>query len=183
MPFSLGDAFLKYLSTVYVFVTYPSHNEGALHTARQRMISNKSLFQSASRVGLPAYIQAKPFAPKQWRPPNFKLNQPSRAPDTKAAQDLGDDIGEGSQAMNIVEESSMDIPEHSLSHHETSTTPVPIQKPNKRSKRQSEDMQWLGDKVTYLQSKISRPKSRLLYTGHRRCCRGHHRSCLFNRGA
>jgi endoribonuclease Dicer len=147
----LGDAFLKYLSTIYVFVTYPSHSEGSLHTARLRIISNKSLFQNASHVGLPAYIQAKPFAPRQWHPPNFELDQPSRAPGNKATQGstAGDDV-EDSQAMDAVWQSSLDpAPERPLSRTESPTAYVPPQKPKKQSKKQSEDRQWLGNKVTY----------------------------------
>ena len=68
---TLGDAFLKYLSSVYAFVTNPSLSEGSLHIARQKIISNKSLLQNATRVGLPAYIQSKAFAYKSWHPPNF----------------------------------------------------------------------------------------------------------------
>ena len=50
-----GDAFLKYLSTIYVFVTNPTFSEGALHSERQQLISNKSLFHNARHKGLPAY--------------------------------------------------------------------------------------------------------------------------------
>jgi endoribonuclease Dicer len=137
----LGDAFLKYLSTVYVFVTYPSHSEGALHTARQRIISNKSLFQNASHVGLPAYIQAKPFAPRQWRPPNFVLN---RGPDGLTP---GEDV-EGLQAKDPV---GMSPTISATSQWETQATTA-VQKPNKWNKKLTEDTQWLGDKVILLQS-------------------------------
>jgi endoribonuclease Dicer len=185
-PCPLGDAFLKYLSTVYVFVTYPSHSEGALHTARQRIISNKSLFQNARHVGLPAYIQAKPFAPRQWHPPNFVLNQLSRAPDNKATQGptSGDDV-EDSQSMDPAGISSTDpAPQRSFSQRETQTATVPAKKPNKKNKKQMEETQWLGDKVMLLQSfRLSRLEYFSLYIGYRRCCRGHHRSCVYNRGA
>ncbi|KAF8639433.1 hypothetical protein AX16_010288 [Volvariella volvacea WC 439] len=67
----LGDAFLKYLSSVYVFVTKPSDSEGAMHMIRQKIISNKTLFHAAIRVGLPQYIQSKPLSIKMWHPPNF----------------------------------------------------------------------------------------------------------------
>ncbi|KAF8974226.1 hypothetical protein BDZ97DRAFT_3979 [Flammula alnicola] len=85
----LGDAFLKYLSSIYVFVTNPSLTEGALHVARQKIISNKSLLQHSTRVGLPAYIQSKVFAYKAWQPPNFRVYIPPktpREPDNKSAE-------------------------------------------------------------------------------------------------
>jgi endoribonuclease Dicer len=72
----IGDAFLKYLSSVYAFVTNPSLSEGALHIARQKIISNKSLLQNATRIGLPAYIQSKAFAFKSWQPPHFQVYIP-----------------------------------------------------------------------------------------------------------
>lgn len=68
-----GDSFLKYLSTIYIFVTNPSQNEGAMHIARQHIISNKALLHSAVRTGLPSFIQAKPFAIRTWQPPNFSV--------------------------------------------------------------------------------------------------------------
>jgi endoribonuclease Dicer len=63
-----------------VFVTNPAQNEGALHVARQRIISNKSLLQNASRAGLPPFIQAKPFTFKSWQPPNFHVIATPRHP-------------------------------------------------------------------------------------------------------
>lgn len=72
----LGDAYLKYLSSIYLFVTNPSQHEGALHSARLRIISNKALFLNAESIGLAPYIQAKPLVPKQWSPPNFTVIPP-----------------------------------------------------------------------------------------------------------
>ncbi|KAI0321813.1 hypothetical protein OF83DRAFT_1097304 [Amylostereum chailletii] len=71
-----GDAYLKYLSSVYLFVTNPSQHEGALHSARLRIISNKALLLNADSAGLPPFIQAKPFVAKVWQPPNFVVAPP-----------------------------------------------------------------------------------------------------------
>ncbi|KAI6110462.1 hypothetical protein EV401DRAFT_1869432 [Pisolithus croceorrhizus] len=65
-----GDAFLKYLASIYVFVMHPSQH-GVVHAARQCIISNEVLMRSAVRSGLPQYIQGKPFSYKLWHPPNF----------------------------------------------------------------------------------------------------------------
>lgn len=73
-----GDAYLKYLSSIYLFVTNPTQHEGALHIARQRIISNRSLLKNADRSGLPQYIQSKPFTSKAWLPPNFRVFHPPR---------------------------------------------------------------------------------------------------------
>ncbi|KAJ7276292.1 hypothetical protein B0H12DRAFT_1227452 [Mycena haematopus] len=74
----VGDAFLKYMASIYVFVTEPSDKEGALHTARQQIVSNNTLFHSFYSAGLPAYVQSKPFSPKSWQPPNFKTSEESK---------------------------------------------------------------------------------------------------------
>ncbi|KAF8322084.1 hypothetical protein DL93DRAFT_2051002 [Clavulina sp. PMI_390] len=71
----LGDAYLKYLSSIYLFVTYPTQQEGQMHIARQRIISNRSLLQRAREADVPQYIQAKPFAPKLWVPYNYKFQK------------------------------------------------------------------------------------------------------------
>ncbi|KAJ7228751.1 hypothetical protein GGX14DRAFT_346266 [Mycena pura] len=71
----LGDAFLKYLASIYVFVNEPSGKEGALHLARQHIISNQTLFSKFDSVGLPLYIQANPFGIKSWQPPNFETSE------------------------------------------------------------------------------------------------------------
>ncbi|KAF8268238.1 hypothetical protein EI94DRAFT_1661195 [Lactarius quietus] len=96
----LGDAYLKYLSSIYLFVTNPSQHEGALHSARLRIISNRALFINAESVGLAPYIQAKPLVPKQWCPPNFTAqeNVPTSHvdmdKDNGAEKEAGEDVPE-----------------------------------------------------------------------------------------
>ncbi len=76
--FCTGDAYLKYLSSVYLFVTFPTQSEGALHVSRQRIISNRSLLRNSVRCGLPQYIQSKALAIKVWAPPNFHIYHPPK---------------------------------------------------------------------------------------------------------
>ena len=57
-------------------MTNPSQHEGALHSARLRIISNKALLLNADRAGLPPFIQTKPFVSKLWQPPNFEVLPP-----------------------------------------------------------------------------------------------------------
>jgi len=104
--YCLGDAFLKYLSSIYVFVTNPSLSEGALHVVRQKIISNKSLLIHSTRVGLPAYIQSKSFPYKTWQPPNFRVYIPQKTPketENKPAECLnaGDPQRGGMSNMDI----------------------------------------------------------------------------------
>lgn len=99
----LGDAFLKYLSSVYVFVTNPSLSEGSLHIARQKIISNKSLLQNATRIGMPAYIQSKAFAFKSWQPPHFQVCIPPKTQKDSESKTL-----ENMDACNNDESSILD---------------------------------------------------------------------------
>lgn len=73
-----GDAYLKYLSSVYLFVTFPTQSEGMLHISRQKIISNRSLLRNSVRCGLPQYIQSKALAIKIWAPPNFHIYNPPK---------------------------------------------------------------------------------------------------------
>ncbi|EJT97649.1 ribonuclease III [Dacryopinax primogenitus] len=76
----LGDSFLKYISSIFLFVTCPQDGEGSLHIHRQRIISNSALQFHSDRVGqLPQYIQSRQHSPRQWCPPNFLLYHPCMA--------------------------------------------------------------------------------------------------------
>ncbi|KAK0461022.1 uncharacterized protein EV420DRAFT_1529795 [Desarmillaria tabescens] len=83
----LGDSFLKYVSSLYVFVTEPDRSEGNLHASRRELISNNSLLRQAVRIGLPSFIQMKPFSIKIWCPPNFtrELNNNTSADQVPSA--------------------------------------------------------------------------------------------------
>lgn len=74
----LGDAFLKYLSSIYVYAQSPQGSEGELHTARQKYISNQQLCDITSHLGLPGYIQVKPFNLKSWLPHGMRLGDPQK---------------------------------------------------------------------------------------------------------
>ncbi|KAM6495963.1 Ribonuclease III domain containing protein [Amanita muscaria] len=69
----LGDAFLKYLSSIYIAAYHMSKTEHAMHEARQRMVNNKTLTQIALQAGLPMYIQSRPFVSKHWKPSYFEI--------------------------------------------------------------------------------------------------------------
>ena len=107
-----GDAYLKYLSSIYLFVTFPSTPEGALHILRQKIISNRSLLRNANRCGLPQYIQSKTFTLKSWSPPGFHVYQkrkvePQAEGSAQALEDgelLNDDKAPVMREKNSVEE-------------------------------------------------------------------------------
>ncbi|KAF9924798.1 Dicer-like protein 1 [Linnemannia zychae] len=67
----LGDSFLKFSSTIRLYIVNPSKDEGQLHASRIRIISNKALLSHAVNLHLYRYISSTPFHRKSWRPPHF----------------------------------------------------------------------------------------------------------------
>ncbi|KAJ9171599.1 hypothetical protein P3X46_014942 [Hevea brasiliensis] len=65
----LGDAYLKWVVTQFLFLKYPQKHEGQLTRMRQQMVSNMILYQYALNKGLQSYIQADRFAPSRWAAP------------------------------------------------------------------------------------------------------------------
>ena len=189
----LGDAYLKYLSSIYLFVTNPAQHEGALHSARLRIISNKALFINAESVGLAPYIQAKPLAPRQWSPPNYTVipPPPRKTSTTESGATVNDGGTGGETGADILEaqgdererhdhtslgvgpdldshsvtadgvKSSDSVPHEDLVVEKTShdsviekgTPPEGVPKPSvgrpptKKSKKDDQNVQWLGEKV------------------------------------
>ncbi|KAF8379890.1 hypothetical protein HHK36_027355 [Tetracentron sinense] len=65
----LGDAYLKWVVSRFLFLKYPQKHEGQLTRMRQQMVSNMVLYQYALDKGLQSYIQADRFAPSRWAAP------------------------------------------------------------------------------------------------------------------
>ncbi|CAH2039182.1 unnamed protein product [Thlaspi arvense] len=65
----LGDAYLKWVVSRFLFLKYPQKHEGQLTRMRQQMVSNMVLYQYALLKGLQSYIQADRFAPSRWSAP------------------------------------------------------------------------------------------------------------------
>ncbi|KAK6239622.1 hypothetical protein QUC31_005091 [Theobroma cacao] len=65
----LGDAYLKWVVSRFLFLKYPQKHEGQLTRMRQLMVSNMVLYQYALSKGLQSYIQADRFAPSRWAAP------------------------------------------------------------------------------------------------------------------
>lgn len=153
-----GDAYLKYLSSIYLFVTFPSTPEGALHILRQKIISNRSLLRNANRCGLPQYIQSKTFTLKSWSPPGFHVYQkrkvePQAEGSAQALEDgelLNDDKAPVTREKNSVEEdvNIEDRSEEKSLGMVPAPNKTPTQKLSKRRRQENEsNVQWIGDKV------------------------------------
>lgn len=65
----LGDAYLKWVVSRFLFLKYPQKHEGQLTRKRQQMVSNMVLYRYALNKGLQSYIQADRFAPSRWAAP------------------------------------------------------------------------------------------------------------------
>ncbi|KAF4366465.1 endoribonuclease Dicer homolog 1 [Cannabis sativa] len=65
----LGDAYLKWVVSRFLFLKYPQKHEGQLTRMRQQMVSNFVLYQYALSKGLQSYIQADSFSPSRWAAP------------------------------------------------------------------------------------------------------------------
>lgn len=67
---TLGDSFLKFAATVFLYCDRTDAHEGRLSTARSRRVSNQNLYRLARRLGIPEVIFSTVFDPqKMWIPP------------------------------------------------------------------------------------------------------------------
>jgi endoribonuclease Dicer len=135
----LGDSFLKYFSSVYVFVFNPALNEGALHKTRQHIISNKVLTQCGLSIGLPSYIQGKTFSYKLWQPPNFTVQDISLQ-HLGRSNDLTSSSGNDGMAIDTKIQGPV---------NDTNASTIHSTSQSKTKHKASDDniTQWLGDKT------------------------------------
>ncbi|KAG9095108.1 hypothetical protein FRC06_010118 [Ceratobasidium sp. 370] len=91
----LGDTFIKYAASAYLYGTELNATSGALHSRRQVMVSNKTLWAGAQAIGLPTCIQSEPFRPKHWIIPNTGIMARDRV------QDPEPDGPEYTEHMNV----------------------------------------------------------------------------------
>jgi endoribonuclease Dicer len=134
-----GDSFLKYFSSVYVFVFNPALSEGALHKARQHIISNKVLTRCGLSIGLPSYIQGKTFSYKLWQPPNFTIQDVSPQLFGRSSN-LTSSGGNG----RIANDTKTQAPVNDTNASTVHSTP---QSKTKHKATDDNITQWLGDKV------------------------------------
>lgn len=52
----LGDAVLELITTVYLFKTFPGHDEGRLTSVRAALVNTQSLANTAREIGLDEYV-------------------------------------------------------------------------------------------------------------------------------
>ena len=73
---TIGDSFLKFAITVYLYCTYPGIHEGKLSYLRSKQVSNYNLYRQGKRKGLAECMIATKFEPMEnWLPPGFVVSQ------------------------------------------------------------------------------------------------------------
>ncbi|KAF9590983.1 hypothetical protein IFM89_000528 [Coptis chinensis] len=98
----LGDAYLQWVVSRFLFLKYPQKHEGQLTRMRQQMVSNMVLYQFAQNKRLQSFIQADRFAPSRWAAPGVL---PVFDEDTKDADTFI--FGEGGRSTEIESEKGL----------------------------------------------------------------------------
>ncbi|XP_015789823.1 endoribonuclease Dicer-like [Tetranychus urticae] len=71
---TVGDSFLKYAVTVFMYCRCPDQHEGILSQLRSTQISNLKLYELGSQKNLGELMVATKFEPSDnWLPPGFKI--------------------------------------------------------------------------------------------------------------
>lgn len=78
----LGDAFLKFSVSFYLFYKYPERHEGFLTATKNYIINNRNLYYCGLKTGIPGLMKPFKFDVNNWLPPlittseilNFKPN-------------------------------------------------------------------------------------------------------------
>lgn len=69
---TLGDSFLKFITSYYLFVHYPKQTEGILTHIKGKIIGNRNLLYCGLQKNLGGYLNCLPFEPiSDWLPPGF----------------------------------------------------------------------------------------------------------------
>lgn len=76
---TIGDSFLKYAITVYLYCTYPGIHEGKLSYLRSKQVSNCNLYRLGKRKGFADCMISTKFEPyENWLPPGYVINDDKR---------------------------------------------------------------------------------------------------------
>lgn len=62
---TLGDSFLKFAASLYLYHKFPKFNEGRLTNIKGRLISNRNLYYAAEKINLGGRMKIEQFSPKK----------------------------------------------------------------------------------------------------------------------
>ncbi|VDO03254.1 unnamed protein product [Rodentolepis nana] len=72
---TIGDSFLKFAVTTYLYLKYPDAQEGSLSSFRSHVVENSNLFRLGCGKKLPGRIVGVAFEPQEnWLPPCYVCN-------------------------------------------------------------------------------------------------------------
>lgn len=69
----LGDGFLKFICSLYLYKEYENWHEGYLTSLKGRLVSNRNLFYIGDKLGLPSMIKSSAFKGKESLPASIVL--------------------------------------------------------------------------------------------------------------
>lgn len=73
---TIGDSFLKFAITVYLYCEYPGIHEGKLSYLRSKQVSNYNLYKLGKKKGFPDCMVAVKFEPTEnWLPPGYVIRK------------------------------------------------------------------------------------------------------------
>lgn len=130
--------------------------------------------QSADRIGLPQYVQSKPFSHKLWYPPNFTVDPLSLSSTPADPAGSGDEIGVTADALQGKQDPASQDEDTNASN---------VFKKKKKKLRDENVTQWLGDKVPEAPFDWKRGADDIVFQDHCGCHRGHHWSGVYVWGA
>jgi endoribonuclease Dicer len=71
----LGDGFLKFIASLYLYKRHHDWHEGYLTSLKGRLVSNRNLFYIGDTLGLPSMIKSSQFNAKEALPPSVRVPQ------------------------------------------------------------------------------------------------------------
>ncbi|KAI4489336.1 hypothetical protein M0802_011205 [Mischocyttarus mexicanus] len=60
---TLGDSYLKFISSLYLYTYYPTYNEGRLTALKGKIIGNRNLYYCGAKKSIPGYMKVDDFTP------------------------------------------------------------------------------------------------------------------------
>ncbi|CAB3402204.1 unnamed protein product [Caenorhabditis bovis] len=90
---TIGDSFLKFAVTDYLYHCHTEQHEGKLSFARSKEVSNCNLYRLGKRLGIPQLIVGSKFdAFDSWLPPCYVPTFDFKAPNTQDAEEKDNEI-------------------------------------------------------------------------------------------
>ncbi|XP_043502989.1 endoribonuclease Dicer isoform X2 [Polistes fuscatus] len=74
---TLGDSYLKFISSLYLYTHYPTYNEGRLTALKGKIIGNRNLYYCGTKKSIPGYMKVDDFIPlSTFIPPAYTTFRP-----------------------------------------------------------------------------------------------------------